>query len=74
MREESSWAERVGDLGTSLALLFVSMGRTVTSLSQAVAEQSDEFLDSLAGQAESRLPPKPDPKAGTQSGETPPSV
>ena len=38
MREESSWAERVGDLGTSLALLFVSLGRTVTGLSQAAAE------------------------------------
>lgn len=47
-----TWAERVGDLSKSVALLFINLGRIFTLIFRIGAEQADRLVVNLAERGE----------------------
>lgn len=47
-----TWAERVGDFATNVALVIINLGRLVTLLLRVAAELLDRFVTNLAERSE----------------------
>jgi hypothetical protein len=47
-----TWAERVGDLATSVALVLINLARVVTYLVRIAADKLDDFVTGLAERSE----------------------
>ncbi len=50
-----TWAERVGDLGTNIALVLINLARVFTYLARILAQKVDELVTSLGERSEQGL-------------------
>lgn len=50
-----TWAERVGDLATNIALVFINLVRVVTLLARILAGKLDSFVTGLGERSEQGL-------------------
>jgi hypothetical protein len=50
-----TWAERVGDLATNIALVVINLARVFTYLARVLAQKMDELVTSLGERSEQGL-------------------
>ena len=50
-----TWAERVGDLATTLALVLINFGRIFTLIFRVLTKQIDSLITNLAEKSESGI-------------------
>lgn len=50
-----TWAERVGDLATNLALVLINLARIITLAARILAQKLDELVTSLGERSEQGL-------------------
>ena len=63
-----TWAERVGDLATNLALVLINFARIFTLLFRILTEKLDEFITSLGERSEAGLTRTTTPSGNTWIG------
>jgi hypothetical protein len=60
-----TWAERVGDLATTLALVLINFGRIFTLILRVLTKQIDGLVTNLAEKSESGLSETPGASLGS---------